>query len=251
MEAEALLEGEHLSRRFGGVVAVDDVSLQVRRGEVHAVIGTNGAGKSTLVRMLAGEVAPSAGRVRLQGQDVTGWPQHRRALAGIGRTHQRNELHLGFTAFENCRLAAQAHGPRPWSPWSSADRDAASARAAQEALARVGLADMADRRAGELSHGAQRQLEIASCLAIGPSVLLLDEPLAGMGADETERVLALLATLRADHAILLIEHDMDAVFRLADRLTVMVDGRVIATGPADAVRRDPAVQAAYLGEDGR
>jgi branched-chain amino acid transport system ATP-binding protein len=246
--SEILLKGTGLTRRWGGLVAVDRVSLDFRRGEVHAVIGTNGAGKSTLINLLSGEIPASAGRVELLGQDITHWPQPRRARAGLGRSYQRTTIYPGFSVFENCRLAAQAHHPHPWRFWQDAARCPESVPAAEAALARVGLASERDRPAGLLSHGGKRQLEIAMCLATDPQVLLLDEPLAGMGAEETDRMLALLDTLRAGHAILLVEHDMDAVFRIADRITVMVNGAVIASDAPEAVRRNPEVQAAYLGE---
>jgi branched-chain amino acid transport system ATP-binding protein len=245
---EVLLRGAGLTRRWGGLVAVDAVTLDVERGAVHAVIGTNGAGKSTLINLLSGEVAPSAGRVELLGQDVTGWPQPRRARAGLGRSYQRTTVFPGFSVFENCRLSAQARHAHPWRVWQPAARCAASRRAALAAIERVGLTDAIEQPAGSLSHGGRRQLEIAMCLATDPQVLLLDEPLAGMGAEETERMLELLAALREGHAILLVEHDMDAVFRIADRITVMVNGAVIASDAPDAVRRSPEVQAAYLGE---
>ncbi len=244
---EVLLRGLKLTRRWGGLVAVDGVSLDLRRGQVHAVIGTNGAGKSTLINLLSGEIPPSDGGVELLGADVTRWSQPRRARAGLGRSYQRNTIYPTFSVFENCRLAAQARTPRPWAWWQSAQSCRPSREAALAAAEQAGLSDLLDRTAGLLSHGQKRQLEIAMCLATGPQVLLLDEPLAGMGAEETERMLALLATLRPGHAILLVEHDMDAVFRIADRITVMVNGAVIASDTPDAVRADPGVQAAYLG----
>ncbi len=246
--AEVLLRGRELTRRWGGLLAVDRVSLELQRGSVHAVIGTNGAGKSTLINMLSGELAPSSGKVELLGQDVTTWSQPRRARAGLGRSYQRNTIFAAFSVFENCRLAAQAHTQRPWALFSDARHCEASTSAARVAVASAGLLDQLERPAGALSHGQKRQLEIAMCLATGPQVLLLDEPLAGMGADETERMLQLLAELRTGHAILLVEHDMDAVFRIADRITVMVNGAVIASDTPQAVRTNPAVQAAYLGE---
>jgi branched-chain amino acid transport system ATP-binding protein len=214
---------------------------------VHAVIGTNGAGKSTLINLLSGEVAPSGGTVELLGHDITAWPQPRRARAGLGRSYQRNTIYPSFSVFENCRLAAQARFQRAWRWWQDAQRCEASSAAARTAAAQAGLDALLDRPAGLLSHGQKRQLEIAMCLATAPEVLLLDEPLAGMGAEETERMLALLAGLRAGHAILLVEHDMDAVFRIADRITVMVNGAVIASDTPPAVRSNAAVQSAYLG----
>ncbi|MBS0445477.1 MAG: ABC transporter ATP-binding protein [Proteobacteria bacterium] len=243
----AVLVADRIMRRFGGLVAVDDVNLALAIGEVHAVIGTNGAGKSTLVNLLSGEIALSSGSVRLDGADVSTWSQPRRARAGIGRSYQRTTIFPAFTVFENCRLAAQAAQPRPWAIWQASGDCAASRAAAERALDAAGLGADAGRIAGSLSHGAKRQLEVAMCLAGAPRVLLLDEPLAGMGAEETDRMLALLARLKEGHAVLLIEHDMDAVFRIADRITVMVDGRVIASGVPEAIRADPAVQAAYLG----
>ena len=244
---DVLLRGQDITRRWGGLVAVDRVSIALERGSVHAVIGTNGAGKSTLINILSGEFPPSAGRVELLGQDVTAWPQARRARAGLGRSYQRNTIFAGFTVLENCRLAAQARTPRPWAWWQDAQHCEASCEAAHAAATRVGLGTMLDRTAGLLAHGQKRQLEIAMCLATQPQVLLLDEPLAGMGAEETDRMLALLAELKGRHAILLVEHDMDAVFRIADRITVMVNGAVIASDTPDAVRASPEVQAAYLG----
>lgn len=248
MHDEILLTASDVSRRFGGLLAVDRVSLSLTRGEVHAVIGTNGAGKSTLVNVLAGEMPASAGRVQLQGRDVTHWPQPRRARAGLGRSYQRTTIFPRATVFENCRLTAQAHHQHPWHWWIAAARCTESARLAEQAIERAGLTGQAYRVAGMLSHGQKRQLEIAMCLASAPQVLLLDEPLAGMGAEETERMLALLAELKPGHGILLVEHDMDAVFRIADRITVMVNGAVIASGEPDAIRHNPDVQTAYLGE---
>jgi branched-chain amino acid transport system ATP-binding protein len=245
--SQALLKGSDITRRWGGLVAVDRVSIELQRGQVHAVIGTNGAGKSTLINILSGELPPSEGRVELLGQDVTTWSQPRRAQAGLGRSYQRTTIYPTFTVHENCRLAAQAREQKPWAWWQPAARCGSSNAVAREVAARVGLADMAERPAGLLSHGGKRQLEIAMCLATAPQVLLLDEPLAGMGAEETDRMLHLLAELKAEHAILLVEHDMDAVFRIADRITVMVNGAVIASDTPQAVRESAEVQAAYLG----
>lgn len=244
---DVLLRCSDVSRRWGGLVAVNQVSLSLERGKVHAVIGTNGAGKSTLINILSGELDPSGGKVELLGQDVTQWTQPRRARAGLGRSYQRNTVFPSFTVFENCRLSAQACIQRPWAWWQDAQRCVVSSQAAHDAAKRAGLADVLDRPAGLLSHGQKRQLEIAMCLANNPQVLLLDEPLAGMGAEETERMLSLLSDLKTEHAILLVEHDMDAVFRIADQITVMVNGGVLATGLPDEVRRNVNVQAAYLG----
>ena len=247
---DVLMRGERLTRRWGGLTAVDEVSLELERGIVHAVIGTNGAGKSTLINLLSGEIPPSSGRVELKGRDVTDWTQPARARAGLGRSYQRTTIVPQFSARENCRLAAQSRRQRPWAWWEPAGGCALATEAAQRAIEQTGLADVAERPAGLLSHGGRRQLEIAMCLATDPDVLLLDEPLAGMGAEETDRMLALLATLKAAHAILLVEHDMDAVFRIADRITVMVNGAVIASDVPDAVRANAGVQAAYLGGHG-
>jgi branched-chain amino acid transport system ATP-binding protein len=243
-----LLSAVDLTRRFGGLLAVNTVSLELEVGEVHAVIGTNGAGKSTLVNLLSGELPATFGRIRFGGRDVTRWSQPQRARAGIGRSYQRTTIFPEFSVFENCRLAAQAMHARPWALWEAAARCNASIRAAHEALEAAGLEDEAARSAGSLSHGAKRQLEIAMCLATRPRVLLLDEPLAGMGAEETERMLTLLDHLKQEHAVLLIEHDMDAVFRVADRITVMVNGEVIASDVPARIRANREVQVAYLGE---
>jgi len=246
--ARPLLEAVRLGRRFRGLAAVDDVTLDVCVGEIHAVIGTNGAGKSTLVNMLSGELAPSAGSVRFAGDDVTRWPQPRRARAGIGRSYQRTTIFGEFSVLENCRLAAQASAPHAWRVWQPASHDVRGVEVARRVLAAAGLDGDARRVAATLSHGAKRQLEIAMCLATSPRALLLDEPLAGMGGEETGRMLELLVALKDDHAILLIEHDMDAVFKVADRITVMVNGQVIASDSPERIRSDRAVQIAYLGE---
>jgi len=242
------LQATGLTRRFGGLTAVNAVSLSLRIGEVHAVIGTNGAGKSTLVNLLSGELAADEGAVRLGTHDVTHWPQPKRARAGIGRSYQRSTVFGEFSVLENCRLSAQAALQRPWHVWQAAARCDESLSIAHEVLATTGLAEVSQRIAGTLSHGQKRQLEVAMCLATRPQVLLLDEPLAGMGAEETERMLALLQSLKPTHAVLLIEHDMDAVFRVADRITVMVDGRVIASDVPERIRAHPEVLHAYLGE---
>ena len=245
--SEVVLRGRGITRRWGGVVAVNGVTIELARGEVHAVIGTNGAGKSTLINVLSGEIPASSGTVELLGADVTRWTQPRRARAGLGRSYQRTTVFEPFSVRENCRLAAQARHQRPWRWWSDASRCDVSVAAGLRAATRAGLAGVLDRAAGLLSHGEKRQLEIAMCLATEPQVLLLDEPLAGMGAEETERMLALVSELREGHAILLVEHDMDAVFRIADRITVLVDGAVIASDAPAAVRANRDVQTAYLG----
>lgn len=244
----ALLACRGLTRRFGGLAAVQDVSLDFRIGEVHAVIGTNGAGKSTLINMLSGELPASTGRILLDGADITTLAQPRRAQAGIGRSYQRTTIFPEFTVRENARLCAQARLQRPWAIWQSAAACRQAGEAADQALDAAGLAHEAQRPAGALSHGAKRQLEIAMCLATRPRVLLLDEPLAGMGAEETERMLALLTRLKSGHAIALVEHDMDAVFRIADRISVMVNGQLIASDLPEAIRGNREVQIAYLGD---
>ena len=246
--SDVLLRGSEITRRWGGLVALNKVSLDLQRGTVHAVIGTNGAGKSTLINILSGEIPPSSGQVELLGQDVTHWSQPRRARAGLGRSYQRNTIYPSFTVLENCRLAAQATAQKPWAWWSDARQCKANMAQARASAMLAGLDDLRERHAGLLSHGQKRQLEIAMCLATKPQVLLLDEPLAGMGAEETERMLTLLAELKSSHAILLVEHDMDAVFRIADCITVMVNGTVIACGTPDFVRNSPEVRIAYLGE---
>jgi branched-chain amino acid transport system ATP-binding protein len=246
---EPVLAATALGRRFGGLVAVDDVSLSLAPKTVHAVIGPNGAGKSTLVNLLSGELRPSTGTIRLGALDITDWPSHRVAQHGVARSFQHTNVFGAFSAFENCRLAAQSHH-RNFGRWfKPAERYGDWNVAADAALAIVGLAARAGIAAAALSHGERRALEIAMALATHPSVLLLDEPLAGMGPEESAHIVALLKRLAADHAILLVEHDMDAVFALADRLTVMVNGRILATGAPEAIRANAEVQRAYLGTE--
>ncbi|CAB5515990.1 High-affinity branched-chain amino acid transport ATP-binding protein LivF [Achromobacter anxifer] len=247
--SDVLLAASAVTRRFGGLTAVNGVSLALQRGQVHAVIGTNGAGKSTLINILSGELAPSSGQVMLGGRDITAWRQPDRARAGLGRSYQRSTIFPELSVFENCRLAAQARRQRFWHWWRSASECRHSAELARHALERTGLADDAAREAGLLPHGRKRQLEIAMCLAGEPQVLLLDEPLAGMGPEETDRILELLDALKPGHAILLVEHDMDAVFRVAETITVMVNGSAIASGTPAAIRANPEVRTAYLGDD--
>jgi branched-chain amino acid transport system ATP-binding protein len=246
---EPVLATGQLRKKFDGLVAVDDVSLQVLPNAIHALIGPNGAGKSTLIDLITGEVAPTSGTVRLRGEDITGWRPDRIARRGVSRTFQHSNVMPEFTAFENCRLGAQSRGARITQCVRSAEAYADWNEAAASALHTVGLSARARTTAGTLSHGERRALEIAMCLATSPAVLLLDEPLAGMASDESARVVELLKRLAADHAILLVEHDMEAVFSLADQLTVMVDGVVIASGRPEAIRVDSAVQRAYLGVD--
>ena len=243
-----LLATKALGRNFGGLAAVRDVSICLNRGELHAVIGPNGAGKSTLVNLLSGHLAPTTGSIQLEGCDVGGAPAWRMTRLGISRSFQRTNVLRSLTVLENVRLAAQAvAGISPTRLFKSAARERALIDAARLAIERVGLSDAEHRTSGLLSHGEQRQLEIAMTLAAKPRVLLLDEPLAGMGPEEGERFTHLLRDLAREHAVLLIEHDMDFVFAVADWMTVMVDGAVLAEGrPAD-VRGNPEVQRAYLG----
>jgi branched-chain amino acid transport system ATP-binding protein len=240
----AMLEANGLTRRFGGLLAVSDVSLAIAVGELHAVIGPNGAGKSTLINLLAGELALSAATIRIAGADVTGWATWRIARSGVGRTFQRSNLMLELTVLENARLAVPARRL-----WRRLRREDSSVLMARSALARVGLSDAANHIAATLGHGQLRQLEIAVALAMQPKVLLLDEPLAGMGPEESAAFANLLRELARDHAVLLVEHDMDVVFAVADRMTVMLDGRVLASGAPDAIRASPEVRDAYLGHD--
>ncbi len=246
--AEIVLATQALTRHFGGLAAVSDVTLDARMGELHAVIGPNGAGKSTLINMLSGDLVPSSGRVSINGRDVTGLAPHQISRMGVGRSYQKTNVFLAFSAFENCRLAAQARRKTSMQFFRAAWRLAEVNRVADEALEAAGLADRAGESASALSHGEQRQLEIAMTLATRPRLLLLDEPLAGMGAEESASMVTLLKRLAETHAILLVEHDMDAVFALADRLTVMVNGQVLASGAPDEIRANADVQEAYLGE---
>ncbi len=241
------LRAEGLVRRFGGLAAVGGVSLTLERGCLHAVIGPNGAGKSTLVNLLSGELPPSAGRIVVAGQDATGWPAWRFARAGVGRSFQRTNVLREMTVGENVRLAAQVACTPVRRLLRSAASETEPQRRAAAALDRVGLGPLTQRRADILSHGQLRQLEIAMVLATAPDVLLLDEPLAGMGPEEAERIATLLRALAVDHAVLLIEHDMDVVFAVADRLTVMVDGLVLDQGTPAEIRASARVRDAYLG----
>ena len=246
--ADALLSASELTRRFGGLTAVDHVSIALEREAIHALIGPNGAGKSTLINLLAGELEPSAGTIAFRGQRVPTGSPARMAHLGIGRSFQRSNVFAEFTSFENCRLAAQARLQRPWALHERALGCVQSNAAAERALATVGLSERRDLPASALSHGERRALEIAMCLASDPQVLLLDEPLAGMGGEESQRVLQLLRELKRERAILLVEHDMDAVFAVADVITVMADGAVLASGSPESMRGDAAVREAYLGE---
>jgi len=247
--ADALLEIDSVTKRFGGVVASDAISLAVPRGELHAVIGPNGAGKTTLIGELSGEIAPDDGRIRFEGGDVTLLPSWRRSRLGLARSFQITSLFADFTALDNVALAVQAHAGHSFRFWRPARGEARLREPARAALARVGLASRADVLVAKLSHGEQRQLEIAMALATGPRLLLLDEPMAGMGPEESGRMVATLRALKGELTILLIEHDMEAVFALADRITVLVYGRIIASGPPEAIRADAQVRQAYLGEE--
>ena len=246
---DVLLSASKLTRRFGGLTAVNAVSVDLWLGCIHAVIGPNGAGKSTLANLLCGDLAPTSGRVMLRNVDITGWAPERISRQGLGRSYQKTNIFLPFTVWENVRLAAQSRRAHPARWFSRASDDVANNERAARALEMAGLEHRKGAVAGTISHGEQRQLEIAMTLATEPRVLLLDEPLAGMGTAEAERMVTLLQRIKPDHAVMLVEHDMDAVFALADRLTVMVNGQVIASGAPAEVRADANVQAAYLGEE--
>jgi len=247
--SEAILAAKNITKRFGGLAAVNDVSVDLWQGRIHAVIGPNGAGKSTLTNLLSGDIPPSAGTVTLAGTDVTGWNPERISRAGLGRSYQKTNIFLPFTVWENVRLAAQSRTPHPAAWLRRATSISESNGRAQQAMELAGLQHRRNAIAGTVSHGEQRQLEIAMTLATDPKVLLLDEPLAGMGTAEAERMVQLLLRIKPSHAMMLVEHDMDAVFALADRLTVMVNGQVIASGTPAEVRADANVQSAYLGEE--
>ncbi len=239
-----------LCKAFGGIVATDALSLELAAGSLHALIGPNGAGKSTTVAQIAGDLRPDKGRILLAGRDVTALPAHARARLGLGRSFQVTSVFPGFSARDNVALAVMAHQGHAYRFWRPALRDAALIDPAMALLERVGLAERAATPAAGLAHGERRALELAMALAEGPAVLLLDEPMAGMGPEESRRMVDLIAGLKAHCAILLVEHDMDAVFALADRVTVLVGGRAIASGLPDQVRADPEVRRAYLGDDG-
>ena len=249
MTGEVLLRTHKLRRTFGGLAAVDRVSIELRRGQVHALLGPNGAGKSTLINLLSGDIAATSGEVHYLGEDVTNLTPHQRSLKGIGRSYQKTNIFPGFTVRENVRLAAQSRAPRAARIFSDATAWKPYRQAVDEALGLAELTPVADRKASELSHGQQRQLELAIVLATKPQVLLLDEPLAGMGQEESLRMIELLRGLVASHGILLVEHDMDAVFSIADMLTVMVNGVVLMTGTPQEIRSSPEVQQAYLGTE--
>jgi branched-chain amino acid transport system ATP-binding protein len=246
--ADAILRTEGLYKHFGGIVASDDVTLGVAAGELHAIIGPNGAGKTTLIGQLTGEIAPDSGRIFFAGSEITALPTYQRSMLGLARSFQITSLFLDFTALDNVALAVQAHAGHSFHFWSDARHDPALRDPARAALARVGLAGRENVIAASMSHGEHRQLEIAMALASSPRMLLLDEPMAGMGPEESARMVALLRELKRELTILLIEHDMEAVFALADRITVLVYGRIIASGAPADIRANADVRQAYLGE---
>ena len=246
--ADALLQVDNLSKHFGGIRATDGLSLDVRPGELHAIIGPNGAGKTTLIAQLTGLLTPDSGAIRFAGDDITALPAYRRSLLGLARSFQITSLFLDLTVLDNVLLAVQAHAGHSFRFWRKAHRDPALRNPAMAALARLGLADRAGQRASLLNHGDHRLLELAMALAGKPRMLLLDEPLAGLGPEQSARMIELLRELKREVTILLVEHDMEAVFALADRVTVLVYGRVIATGRPDEIRANAQVREAYLGE---
>ena len=243
--ADPLLRVENLVRRFGGILATDNVSLDVAKGELHAIIGPNGAGKTTLISQLTGHLLPHAGTIRLAGVDITQVPAYRRCALGLARSFQITSLLPDFSALDNVALAAQANDGHSFRFWGNARKET---HLRQTALDRVGLASRADVLVSRLSHGEQRELELAVALATKPQLLLLDEPMAGLGATESARMVKLLQELRREVTVVLVEHDMDAVFALADRISVLVYGRVIASDVPAAIRQNTEVRRAYLGE---
>jgi branched-chain amino acid transport system ATP-binding protein len=246
--AETLLKVDGLTKRFGGVIASDDITLDVRTGELHAIIGPNGAGKTTLIGQLAGELGSDSGRIEFDGRDITALPVYERSMLGFGRTFQITSLFPDFTALDNVALAVQAHAGHSFHFWEDARRDAALRDPARAALDRVGLSARTGALVANMSHGEHRQLELAMALATRPRLLLLDEPMAGLGPEESARMVNTLRELKRELTILLIEHDMEAVFALADRISVLVYGRVIASGDPESIRANAEVRQAYLGE---
>ncbi len=245
--AEAILTCHGLCKEFGGVAATDHIDLELRRNEIHAVIGPNGAGKTTLISQLSGELTPDSGQIIFEGREITRLPTYRRSLLGLARSFQITSVFMDMSVGDNVALAVQAHKGHSFRFWRPARADADLTEPAMRALSQVGLEDRREMAANALSHGERRQLEIAMALATEPKVLLLDEPTAGMGAEETNRMVQTLKKLKGVKSMLLVEHDMDAVFALADRITVLVYGRVIATGNPRKIRADDAVRHAYLG----
>jgi branched-chain amino acid transport system ATP-binding protein len=246
--ADILLSAQKVSKRFGGIVASDAIDLNVEAGSLHAIIGPNGAGKTTLISQLTGQLTPNSGTIHFAGRDVTRLPAYKRSALGLARSFQITSLLKDFTAIDNVALAAQAHDGHSFRFWGNARKERHLREAARVALERVGLAARADILVSELSHGEQRELELAVALATRPQLLLLDEPMAGLGVTESARMVALLKELRKEFTIVLVEHDMEAVFALADRITVLVYGRVIACDTPDVIRRHEEVKRAYLGE---
>ena len=246
---DVLLTAKNLTKRFGGLAAVDGVSVDLYRNHIHAVIGPNGAGKSTLTNLLSGDLPPSSGTVTLGSTDVTGWTPEKISRQGLGRSYQKTNIFLPFSVWDNVHLAAQSRDPKAYKWFTNASNFVATRARTERAIELSGLKNRIHSIAGTISHGEQRQLEIAMTLATDPQVILLDEPLAGMGSVEADRMVELLLAIKKDHGILLVEHDMDAVFALADQLTVMVNGQVIASGKPTEIRADANVQAAYLGEE--
>jgi branched-chain amino acid transport system ATP-binding protein len=243
-----VLELKGVSKRFGGVIATDSVTLDVKRGEVHALIGPNGAGKTTLVAQIAGDLASDGGTIVFDGADVTRAPQHQRVRAGLARSYQVTSVFRRLSVLDNLALAVQARSGSSFSFWRPVASEESLAAEARAIAAEIGLAGREDVAAAALSHGEQRALEVGLALATRPKLVLLDEPMAGMGPEESQRMIALIERVRAQVAVLLVEHDMDAVFRLADRISVLVSGRVIASGAPEAIRAHPEVKKAYLGE---
>jgi branched-chain amino acid transport system ATP-binding protein len=250
---DLLLSAHKVTKRFGGLTAVNEVSVDLKLGQIHAVIGPNGAGKSTLTNLLTGDLPATSGHVSLKGEDITGWTPEKISRNGLGRSYQKTNIFRSFTVWDNVRLSAQSRSqPLPFNPLAWLQNADAMQDVNQRAERAIELAGLQNRRhaiAGAASHGEQRQLEIAMTLATEPQVLLLDEPLAGMGVAEAESMIQLLLRLKSSHAMMLVEHDIDAIFTLADQLTVMVNGAVIASGLPAVVRADAGVQAAYLGEE--
>jgi len=249
MSFEPLLETRELVKSFGAMMVSAGIDLFVRQGEIHAIIGPNGAGKTTLIAQLAGELRPDSGTITLCGKNITRLPMHARSSLGIARSFQITSIFQGFSVLDNVVLALQANNGHNFRFWRNAGKYSVIRRSALEALDRVGLAERAHIVAGNLSHGEQRQLEVAMALGTRPKLLLLDEPMAGMGAEESERMISVLRGLKQEHTLVLVEHDMAAVFALADWITVLVYGRVIAGGTIDQIRSDPDVREAYLGDE--